>query len=278
MEAEFDSSTGGIEGLVTDDSLIPLEGAQVGILERDLLTVTDAQGRYSFSSLEPGRVQLAAQRIGFDSSARLVEVQADQLTTANFALAPLAIEEAYHTTQARQGRILCGIAIRPVIGFAACGVVYGTPLNATDTFVVPFQLTAQNVSKVRGMVFETEWRSNQALGTGLSVLWETFQEITAAYGFTEPVRVWASYRGTSPLNAVVDYGTVKSLLKQKPPAKYCPPGGSCRIWARSFPFANTLGPSYPADIAFYMDQRYTHYATEFYGEEPPAVFTVLRDA
>lgn len=280
--AEFDENTGGLEGIVTDDALAPLAGALVGLLDRDLTTETDAEGRYSFSKLAPGRVQVVVQQLGYGSSSRSVEVLAGQVTRANFELVALAVEEAYHVTQQGVGRTFCGMAWRTPVpalngALAACGVFYGTPIDNVDTFVVVFTLSAENVSKIRAIVFETQWQATQAFGSGMDVLWEAYQDILA-YTFTEPVRRFARVQGPSPLHIVVDDDTIKqNVTKHKPPPKYCAPGGKCKLWARNFPYASTLGPSAPADVAIYYDQRYTHYVTEFFGDYPPPKFSVLPD-
>lgn len=110
--AGFDENTGAIEGLVTDDQLQPLPGAQVGIIGTpDRVTVTDVAGRFSLSNLEPGKYQLSANALGYESAARLVEVQAGTLTTVNFALPAIPIMEPYHELFLFNGYISCALAV-----------------------------------------------------------------------------------------------------------------------------------------------------------------------
>lgn len=277
--AEIDDNSGGIEGTVTDDSILPLEGAEVALLDLDLSTTTDATGRFSFSRVPPGKYRLAAAKLGYESAARVVEVRLGEITAERFVLVALSIEEAYHVTLQGRGRIGCGMAVRPVFALEACGATYGTPVDFTDQFRVDFTLTAQNTSKIRALVFETQWRSNQVLGSGLDVYWETFQDWGTGTTYTEgaPSR-FARVNGNSPLKTSADDDMIKAAVKKSPPWKYCTYHGTCKIYARTFPFASTLGPSYPADAAVHVDQPYAHYVTEFYGEAPPETFTALSDA
>src|SRR5688500_3537126 len=90
-EIVVDDTTGGLQGLVTDDSLAPIPGAQVGLLERTERTVTDAEGRFQFSSLEPGRAKLAIQALGYTSYASSVEIVAGEIAEVNVQLTLLPV-------------------------------------------------------------------------------------------------------------------------------------------------------------------------------------------
>ena len=55
--AEFDEYTGGIEGVVTNDELVPLAGARV-VLEGFAETTTTDGGRFAFSRVNPAEQRL----------------------------------------------------------------------------------------------------------------------------------------------------------------------------------------------------------------------------
>lgn len=283
---EVDETTGGLQGVVTDDSLAPISGAMVGLLDRKVQTTTDELGRFAFSALDPGRAQFVAQALGFHSYSRSVEIIAGVVTEANVELFPIPVEVPYEVTQIKNGKIFCGLAWRvppPANGlsgvFAACGAVYNTPLSSLDSFVVPFELTSGNISAVKTLVFETSWTPTQVFGSGLRVGWEVYQNITPTYGFTEPLRTFATARGGTPLYTSASAEVIEDNVTHfKPPPEFCGPNGPCRFWGRTFPHASTLGASSPADFATYVDQTYTHYVTEFYGEPAPPDFRAVPDA
>lgn len=282
--AAFDETTGGLQGIVTDEQLAPVAGALVGLVDRNVQATTDEQGRFQFSSLEPGRAQLQVQAFGYQSAVQSIDIVAGQVVDANLALVVIPIVEPYEVTVLKSGKIFCGIAYRTPVPqasgvFAACGAVYNTPLSTLDSFVVPFEVSSGNISQVAALVFETQWTASQAFGSGLRIGWEAYQEITPAYTFTEPLRTFATARGPNPLWAIADAATIADNVTAKDPApKYCAADGPCKFWGRAFPHASTLGSSSPVDFATYIDQTYTHYVTEFYGLPPPEGFSALADS
>lgn len=280
--ASIDESTAGIQGVVTDDSFNPIANATVGILDRDAVASTNEGGRFALSRLEPGPVFLAVQALGYESVVRSIDLRAGEVTEVTLSLAALAIVEPYHVVVPKNGKIFCGVAWRTPVSalntaFAACGAVYGTPLSGLDSFVVIFEITSKNISAVRTLVFETSWKRTQTFGSGLDILWENYQDVVA-YTFTEPVRRFARMAGPSPLHAETDDDEIRSnVTKHKPPPRYCGPNGPCKYWARVFPYASTFGSSSAVDFAFYVDQTYNLYVTEFYGERPPPLYTAIKD-
>jgi hypothetical protein len=288
-QTAIDPGLGTVTGIVTDDSLNVLANATVNV--STVQTSTNPEGRFTISRLQPGPHRIDVTKPGFANTSTAIDVQAGQVVTLEFVLLPVPAGGAYHVTQIKKGTIFCGTAWRhpkvstPVGGtsggaFAACGAFYGTPLNNTDSFVVEFR-TTQDVALVKSFVFETEWQASQTFGKGLSLLWEVHQDLVA-YTFTELLRNFTHVEGVSPFHKEVNESTIKKNVTERKDkdgklAKYCHPGEACLFWGRMFPFASTFGASSPVDFAFYLDQRYTHYVTEFYGLENPPGFTLLRD-
>ncbi|MBI2077974.1 MAG: carboxypeptidase regulatory-like domain-containing protein [Euryarchaeota archaeon] len=267
--AEVDSETGGIEGTVTDDAVNPLADAQVGLIGTPFLTASDASGRFSLSKVPPGAYKFAANRLGYGDFAKSIEVRAGEVTTVNAQLVERAVEETYHVTLRGDGRMGCAFAVKPGTALAACAAGYGTPLDTLDKFKVDFQLTAMNTSKIQELVFETEWSSNQVLSSGFDVYWENYQDWGTGTTYTEGApRLFARAYGKSPLNTT-------AVAKKTPTLKYCTWTGTCKIYARVFPYASTTGQS--VDASVYFDQRFTHWVTEFYGEPSTPGFTALAD-
>lgn len=282
-EPSVDASTGAIQGFVTDDSLSPIAGAEVGVQELGATSRTDGTGRFVLNGLAEGSYAVAVQKLGYSAAAKRIDVRAGEITEASFQLVALAIEESYHVSQSGSGRFGCGFALRPGVALAGCAATYGTPLDGTDKFRVDFHLSAENISKVKSLVLESEWRSTQAMSGGFDMYWETYQEWGAGTAYTEDVRRVARAFGNSPLKAYTDDEEMEDNFKEwnkagETPPKYCVKDGKCSIYARAFPYAGTLGPSAPADLSVYIDQPFTHWVTEFFGEYAPEDFTALQDA
>jgi len=291
-EVTFDNDNGGIQGLVTDDSLLPIQGALVGLAETDLVSMTDAEGRFTFSDLAPGDYVLQSARLGYTSAVKRVTVTAGAAVDANLVLTPIEIEEVYYLVQNAAGRFGCGFAAKnpgvpgvvgPRPALAGCAATYGTPLSTTDQFRVDFALQGTNVSRVKSLVLESEWQSTQAMSGGFSMYWEVLQDWGAGTVYTETVRSVASAEGRSPLKAIANNTTFEEGFEDKWTGgsglpKYCVENGECRIYARAFPYAETLGSSSPVDFSVYADQPFRHWMSEFYGEFATDDYTALLDA
>lgn len=94
----FDDTTGAIEGLVTNDELSPIPGAQVGIVALNAVAITDAEGRYVLSSLPPGSYDVIAVALGFDPASKKVAVEVGAAVRSDFQLVPLPVDGPYFRT------------------------------------------------------------------------------------------------------------------------------------------------------------------------------------
>lgn len=280
----FDDGTGAIRGVVTDDSLAPIAGALLVIVETGHTAFSGERGEYQFSSLPPGTVTVSAEAAGFKAAAKQVEVLAGQVVSVQMLLPPAASSDPYHVTQSKSGRILCGAAWRTAprtngTRFAACGAgsLVGNPIEV-DNYITPFAMSTDNVSTVQSLVFETIWTATQAFGNGLRIEWQGFVDLVGPTS-EEPLRNFVVVMGSSPLRVLLDdHEIAKNVTEKEPRLKYCQAGGPCRFWAQNWAYPSTLGPSSQVDVSFYVDQPFTHYITEFYGDYAPRDFSALADA
>lgn len=271
---------GAVEGTAYDASLSPLEGVQVGIIELARTTSTDASGYFSLPNVPPGRYQLAAQKIGYASAGRFVEVISGETATEKLELSLIPIVEPYSVVQIQRGNFGCGFAYRPnvggIVGASICGAVsvYAN-ISSVDQFLLFWDL-AGPYEEWQGNAYEMEWQSTQVLGGGLWARWET----NNCWGSLESQ--WASVRGKSPLREV--YGA--ALLAEKKDnntgsscasASDCGPE-ACKLGSRVFPHTETLGSSAPADVGVAFQQPFTQYWTQFYNEEPPIEYSAMPDS
>ena len=90
--ATVSADSGSITGRITDDELQVIVGAQVGVSgPAESLVETDAEGRFTFNDLAPGEYAVIAQKLGYESAAKRVTVEAGKATEVSVILAPVAI-------------------------------------------------------------------------------------------------------------------------------------------------------------------------------------------
>lgn len=120
--AEVTRTTGGIEGQVLDDEARPVVAAVVELVKTGNATNTDAVGRFSFSSLDPGTYELRFTRTGFEGEGRTVQVVAGEIAQANVILTPLAFDVPYSELHLFEGHIVVGSALLDLV---TTGTGYG---------------------------------------------------------------------------------------------------------------------------------------------------------
>lgn len=278
--AEFDETTGAVEGIVTDTSLTPLAGVQIGLLPGTNSTAqSDAQGVFTISHVAPGDYQFVAQALGFQPFSRAIQVKAGEKTTVEAQLSELPVVEPYHTVKIQRGLFGCGFTVRPVVGVSVCGV-FSLLLNQTqyDKFLLEWKLDGKPSEWKTGLV-EMQWQSTQAAGRALSVIWEVDD--------CPNVREQRLGRATgpSPLRVQINDTQITDLLANATADKECDEASGrcddtekCETMTRVFPAAELLGPASPADVGFTFQQSFTQYETEFFVEPAPPDHSSMPDA
>lgn len=121
---------GAVTGLVTDEEGLPIVGAQLTVVElKDRPTVlSDAEGRFTMSDIDPGAYQVAAYKLGYNSVVQLVQVIAGEVATANFVLkaVPPPVEALVVLTEHR-GYLQCSLNAQYVLN--QCGDLLGGDKN-----------------------------------------------------------------------------------------------------------------------------------------------------
>jgi hypothetical protein len=187
--ATFDESTGAIEGVITDDQLQPIPGAQVGVPnDLNMITLTDVAGHFVFSNVVPGRYALGASALGFTSAAKSVEVVAGEVVSVSLILAPLPIQEPYVELFLFNGMIECGIALIRTTLSAGCDP---TQAGSNTHDIYPEGWPTSWI----GTMVEAEWDSQA------NPDWLAFDYNDRAIGY---FGVYVRYRGTSPVKFLVE--------------------------------------------------------------------------
>ncbi|MBI2076889.1 MAG: carboxypeptidase regulatory-like domain-containing protein, partial [Euryarchaeota archaeon] len=89
------AEVGTLGGAVVDDELRPVSGVTVAIREPAVSALTDDAGRYSILNLPVGVYDVFADRLGYESRAAKVTIEAGKATNHDFTLVPLALDEAF---------------------------------------------------------------------------------------------------------------------------------------------------------------------------------------
>lgn len=278
--ATFDETTGGIEGVVVDTEGLPIPQAVVGIPEAGEDTTTTESGRFAFSNLDPGTYTLFAQKLGYESKGKSVQVAAGEATTIDIELVELAITDPYTTQVIQSGLFGCGASWRPAVffsGIAACGVL-SLFLNLTqyDQFLLDWEIR-DDIVGWNGSAFEMHWESNQIAGKGLWMLWEVCAN--------DRETRFASVNGESPLRVHVNSSVVHGVIHNGTynddacgAADDRCNDDECAFISRVFSMPQTLGESSPADIGVTFQQRFEQIHTAFFYEPGPEDFTAIPDA
>ncbi len=236
---------GQIRGTITDDSLAPIAGAQIGILNSDpqVVVSTNAAGQFAMVGLLPGTYAVAAQSLGHESATRSVEVAAGEATEVNFVLTPVAIaSEARYQTLIGEGYFACGayLVVTSWGNLHACVFDEHKP-----RFVFEVDRT-----DLKGIMQEVVWTQSSGL---------TSQELAVRLQYGEPVcdpfcseaDMYADETGSSPVRIYTD---MDGELDDKGDAAVH------KLSSLTFPD----GDETPVLV---FQQRMTHYVTMFWGEK-----------
>jgi len=88
--AQPTAAMGVIDGVVTDSALVPIAGAEVGILRTALKITTNAEGRFRITDVQLGTYILMLRRFGFSPIASVVSVSGGDTLKVMYSLQRLA--------------------------------------------------------------------------------------------------------------------------------------------------------------------------------------------
>ncbi len=305
--AQFDDTTGAVEGIVLDEEQQPIAGAQVGLLQPSsnlsITTTADLSGRFTFSQVTPGTYQLFAQQLGFETAARSVTITAGEVLPASFQLTKIAIQQGYVEVWSKRGYFQCSTTILGSTGpcgfFPQVGNV--TPIsslfNQQGSRAFIYNVSAGVVSAFN----EMRWTpGSAATGTKLSLTF-TYQEHEGQVRTAS--HYWCTSRADSPVvdhweRAFIDETETETDWDEEEP-------GKCLSGVQQLPnndeprtidadgmllrsFANTgpgRNPATGADLCavgsscFGMawEQSFEMWFSVFYWDRAPEGYTALAD-
>jgi hypothetical protein len=95
----FDENSGSIRGSVRTDEILPIIGAQVGVVGTPITAITDEAGAFLLPLVPPGSQTVAVIALGYHSTSKRVEVVAGTEVGVDFILNALPSTGPYHVTE-----------------------------------------------------------------------------------------------------------------------------------------------------------------------------------
>jgi hypothetical protein len=97
--------TGEVRGVVTDKKTgEPMIFISVGLMGTSRGTVTDNNGFYSITRIDPGNYTLFVSALGYDTVMQAVKVAANEILTQNVSLTPIGVEMGQVTVRDKRGQ------------------------------------------------------------------------------------------------------------------------------------------------------------------------------
>jgi hypothetical protein len=240
--AELEQDKGGIEGVVVDDSLSPVGGVQIALLSVDppAESRTDETGAFRIVNVEPGKHELVVQKLGYESAAKVVTVEADQMAQVQVTLMPIAVAEPRTEYLIGEGYFACGAYI---LGVLTWGNLHACVWDNHQ----PRYVFEADRDELMGVMQEIVWEQTSALTA--EKLITSLQYKPVCDPFCEAEESWEGKNDPSPVRSYIE------LDKWAPKAEEDP------IPLASMTFPGGDGP----ELVIVFQQRITHYITIFYG-------------
>lgn len=261
---------GAIDGVVVDDAIRPVAGAQVGLTGSGAGSnaTTGADGTFHFTDLAPGSYLLKATHILYVATQSTVLVDADQATTAKLQMQRLSTQEPFHETMKFDGFLQCAWAVE--------GAASSTCVNDYTHFVGLGYTCPQCEHLVdnRGttyplgggwqtQVYEVVWDPS-AQGTSPEM------RITVSH-FPRPASHWyCSGTGPSPILLRMEVG-VECEDQQSDP-KLVPAEGEANMTM----FMAAKAPDGGAPVAMAVSQSFTVFMNFFYFGRAPEGWSFVK--
>ncbi len=200
-QASAGESTGGIQGVVTDPAIQPIEGAEVAIQRLGDRTTTASDGSFAFSNLAPNDYTLEITADGFVGTTIDVSVSSGKVAVSDTILAQQTSQQAFMQQQEFTGFVECSVST-PVVAAAVCAIPNIFVANATND---RFLFTWEVEPNLQQLTAEIHWEPSQPTGTHLSF------NVEPAGISNEPTTTYADPVGEGPLVANIDRGILETV-------------------------------------------------------------------
>lgn len=266
--------TGSVSGVVTNDELVGIAGADLVLQGTEISGVTDSDGRYALNAVPPGTYTIYTAAIGYGSAGALVTVAAGRVTEKHFLLSAIAVAEPRYESIPFSGRFECSLALVDVF-WLDCSEEAAFPESTSRHY-----FTKEAEAGVTHVVGELRWQATSA-STGRNL---DFNLVGGADH--EDCQWYANVFGPSPLRIAYQVG--ERFENPDSPAAV----GGCGdevlddedeefgfdIYSSPV-YADELGaPERAALAGVTFQQPYEGMVTLFYDMEPGTEFSAFPDA
>ena len=273
LSADASEDVGIVDGVVIDDAVNPVVGAQVATMSAAgvIQTLTDGEGKFVLNGVTPGRQTLFAAALGYDSVAKTVDVLAGQVTSVSLTISPIPVVQPYvETFGPFEGYFECRMARLGTTG--ECGWLGGsnphpTQLYPNDKSIFRFNITSEDY---RTFVGDMRWQQG-------SFATSTAMRLAFSYEKRDSNHYFCSGEGGTPLQWRWEYPDVDASKcarigsTEEPDRPYLK-DNPMRAYA-NVPFGTEANPVYLS-----LQQRFEVIVTVFYGEPAPQEFNGFPDA
>lgn len=296
--AEFNETTGAIEGRVYDQEARIIPGAQLGLLQApDFMTESDSEGRFTISKIPEGDYTLAVSALGFEPFEEGVQVIVGKVTPMEVEMVALPSQDPYDELRILDGLLECAVAL--------VRTTLSNPANCdSSTTGISFHTLYPNGWPTTwvGTMVEANWESNDYLAFDYND-----RDIPSQNGSSVGYYgVYARFRGQSPVHFLVERcGNYMETMFGRAPAP-CDDASVNSSHMRIDTFyvgqfqeethnldpvcqipippagVNPVVPAYQAGcygVGVALGLRWTNYVTIFHRELPPDIdsFTAMPD-
>lgn len=281
QRAEVSDDSGGIEGLITNPAVEPIEGATVQIEETGDETTTASDGSYAFSEVPPGLYTLQVRAEGFLDAEREVDIVAGEVTTADIVLTEQPNTVPYMQQFESSGFMECSVGVAAVVVIGSSNVCeQGGNTTNTET-----EFTHEIEPDPWQIVTEVEWEPSSPLA-------DRFWMNVEPQGFDSAWKVaFADAREEGPIIYNTDRAQMTGIVQnftaicegEEPPSTTSNNVNNPDAYCNHNPieqgetvsievlvqYSSTAGtdppaPGFPAGVGAAIQQEFTVYQTVFY--------------
>ncbi len=289
QRADVDDRAGGIEGVVTDDAIQPVTGANVTLVETDETVRTAADGSFAFSLVSPGTYTLSVEAPGFVSAKDEVKVSASQASAVDFILNHLVSQQAFTQQFEFSAFIECALgagfnlsaagAGTGGVTWAACSTLNLEGNTTNDRFLDTIELEAP----IETLVWEASW--DPSGNTAAENLWFTSQVEGFAGVLSGPNETfYEDISVESPLHARIDKPVFQNVSEHF--QTQCEEGSDAHcgynFWDRGWPITIRVFTAYdclptPVSGCAPVQMQVDNVFTAFYNAPAPDGYSVIQE-
>lgn len=268
QDASFDETTGAVEGTVVDSSSLPLANTLVALQPGTLVSSTGEDGRFAISNVPPGKYQIFASRLGYESAGKAIDVVAGEVTTQTFVLQEIPIKEPrVEVIGPFQGFMTCRMGTPISSGFCGFPVIPNSvseTIWTEDKLYLLYKLTSEDWQNI---VLEARWTPSTFATNPNMMLSLSYTNRTTSHWFCD------SGSQPSPINFVYVRGE-EGPGGQLPDDQ--PEEPDMNLTLRQWLTTSFGSVEHPVEVAFQL--RFEMMGTIYYSQDAPEGYTAFPDA